>query len=307
MKNYLGYLKAYNKERKKYHYLLNLEPKEYSNFLKKEYKERTGEELNIDSPKKYTEKMQYAKIHLNSNKKSTLSDKYAVREWVANKIGQEYLIPLLGVWDNAYKIDFRKLPKQFVLKLNNGAGTNIIVKDKTKLNKMAAKFRLTKWMHHKFAFAGDIQPHYSQIKSKIIAEEFIEDEAGDLSDYKFLCFDGKPYYVWEDIGRFGKHYRNIYDMEWISQPWTINASIPKTPYNVDKPQNFEEMKKIAGILSEGFSHVRVDLYNVDGKIYFGEMTFTSSGGYSLVVPEEYNYKLGELWNLEYESEKGTDI
>lgn len=129
-----------------------------------------------------------------------------------------------------------------------------------------------------------------------MAEKFTEDSNGKLTDYKFFCFDGNVHFCWIDEGRFSTHYRNVYDLNWNLQPWTQHK-YSNTPYLVDKPQNFEEMIHIAKVLSEGFSHVRVDLYNVDGEIFFGEMTFTNGSGYELIYPEEYNNMLGDLWVL----------
>src|SRR5699024_7088976 len=198
----------------KYMYLRFLPKYKYESFLKKEYKKRVGEDLNIKKPEKYTEKIKYAKLYLNSPLKSDLSDKYKVREWVEEKIGSEYLIPLLGVWDKFSDINFEKLPSKFVLKMNNGSATNIVVKDKEKLDYFKAKIKFMLWMNRNFAFTGDIQPHYADIHPKIIAEKYMEDSTGGLADYKFLCFNGEVYYCWVDVGRFDKHYRNVYDLNW---------------------------------------------------------------------------------------------
>lgn len=137
---------------------------------------------------------------------------------------------------------------------------------------------------------------YKDIKPKIIAEKFINDKNNHLNDYKFLCFDGKVYYCWVDMDRYSNHTRNVYDVNWQLQPWNQNT-FENAEFDIQKPKNYEEMIIIAEKLSRGFSHVRVDLYNVDGKIYFGEMTFTSGNGFSLIYPEEYNLMLGSLWNL----------
>src|SRR5699024_9361647 len=133
-------------------------------------------------------------------------------------------------------------------------------------------------------------------KPKIVAEEFIEDSKGQLYDYRFLCFNGKVYYCWVGLDGENQRYGNIYDLEWNLQSWTFTG-LPNTPFEVSIPENFEEMVSIATKLSKKFSHVRVDLYNVDGKIYFGEMTFTSSAGYRLITPDKYNYKLGNFWDI----------
>src|SRR5699024_10866712 len=168
----------------------------------------------------YTEKMQYAKLYLDTPLRTKLADKYKVRNWVSEKIGDEYLIPLLGVWDSYSEIDFDLLPDKFVLKTNHGASSNLIVKDKSVINHKKERAKFDKWLNKNFAFStGTIQLQYRDIKPKIIAEKYIEDSHGELNDYKFLCFSGEVYYCWIDVGRYSKHYRNVYDMNWNLQPW----------------------------------------------------------------------------------------
>lgn len=282
----------------KHFFLKNMSPDSHILFLKKEYEKRTGEKLDIKNPKKYTEKIQYSKIHLNTSLKTQLSDKYLVRDWVTDKIGSQYLIPLLGVWDSFSEINFEELPNRFVLKTNSGSGTNLIVKNKRQLDYREAQKKFDKWMTTNFAYYGDIQLHYKDIETKIVAEKFIENKDNNLPEYKFLCFNGKVYYCWFIITESGKEYRNVYDLDWNIQPWSINNIYEKYPAPIPKPQNFDKMIEISRILSQDFFHVRVDLYDVEGKIYFGEMTFTSGGGYSLIYPEKYNYLLGDLWDIE---------
>ena len=240
--------------------------------------------------------MQWEKIYDKNPIKTTLTDKYAVREWVEGKIGKDYLIPLIGVWDSFDNIDFDLLPKQFVLKTNHGTGTNLIVKDKYKINMRRAKRMFDDWMKTDYAFTNSLQLHYRDIKRKIIAEKYLETNLGELQDYKFLCFDGKPCFCWVDLGRYSKHTRTVFDMNWKLQPWT-QASYGIANYDIPMPKNFDMMIDIANILSKGFSHVRVDLYNIDGKIYFGEMTFTNGSGLDPIIPKEYDKVLGDYWKL----------
>ena len=145
-----------------------------------------------------------------------------------------------------------------------------------------------------FAYTNLFEMHYSQIDRKIIVEQYIESEKGELQDYKFLCFGGAPKFCWVDLGRYTKHTRTVFDMNWQKQPWTQSKT---TVDNIPKPKNFEKMIEIAAKLSEGFAQVRVDLYNVDGKIYFGEMTFTNGSGFDRIIPAEYDKALGDLWIL----------
>lgn len=267
------------------------------NIVARQYKSISGEKLNWDNLQTYNEKMQLYKLYGSNSNKAKLADKYRVREWVAETIGKEYLIPLLGVWDEFEEIDFSKLPNKFVLKTNHAAGTNIIVSDKANFNKKEAKILFNNWLKVNYAYFSSYQMQYEKIERKIIAEKYIQDSNGELNDYKFLCFNGKVYYCWIDIGRYSDRYRNIYDLDWNLQPWNISP-YGNTPYKIERPENYQEMVKIAQKLCQGFSHVRVDLYNVDGKIYFGEMTFTTTGGFKSIVPEKYNYMLGDLWNLD---------
>lgn len=263
------------------------------------YAKRHGELLNWDNLQTYSEKMQWEKLFDHDERKVVCADKYRVREWVKEKIGEEYLIPLLGVWDRAEDIDFDKLPNQFVLKTNCSSGDVIIVRDKSKLTSNDIKGyrkKLDYYLDMKFGF-NTCELHYNDMIPKIVAEAFISSPGNDLPDYKFLCFDGKPYFCWVDIDRYHGHKRNVYDMNWNLQDWH-QYSYEISKEGVDKPDNFDKMAEIATILSKGFSHVRVDLYDVNGKIYFGEMTFTNSSGFEKIEPKSADYMLGDLWKVD---------
>ena len=261
------------------------------------YEQRIGHKLDWENLSTYTEKMQWEKIYDNNPQKVILADKYLVRQWIMDTIGEEYLIPLLGVWEKFEDIDFDKLPDKFVMKTNHGTGTNYIVKCKNKMNLKDASRTFADWLETDYAYACGFEMHYSKIQPKIIVEKYMETEYGELQDYKFLCFDGKPYFVWVDMGRYSDHTRNVYDLEWNLQPWKqeryglYKEAIPK-------PKNFELMIDLVKKLSEGFSHVRVDMYNVNGKIYFAEMTFTNGSGLDRIIPNEYDQMLGDLWKLD---------
>ncbi|MGX7393438.1 ATP-grasp fold amidoligase family protein [Carnobacterium mobile] len=282
--------------RKSYLYLKNLTPNKYKLNIEEEYKKKTGFDLNLDNPKTYTEKMQWAKLYENTPLKTELTDKHLVREWVKQKIGSEYLIPIYGVWEKFEDIEFDKLPNSFVLKANHASGWNIVVKNKVNFEYNLAKKKFNKWIKKNYAYIYGLQLHYKNIKPLIVCEKYIEDSNGELVDYKFMCFDGKVYYCWVDVGRFEDHRRNVYNTQWELQPW-IQHNYKNTDYTIEKPKNFEKMLEIAEKLCQNFSHVRVDLYNVDDKIYFGEMTFTNGSGYELIYPNKYNYMLGNLWKL----------
>ena len=266
--------------------------------LKKNYYKRTHNKLNLNDPKRFTEKVQWRKIFDNSDIYSLLSDKYAVRKWVEKKIGADHLIPLLGKWDCADDIDFSNLPSRFVLKTNNGSRTNIVIKDKSKVKteEIIKKYRY--WLKFPF-WCVNIEPHYKSIKSCIIAEEFMQEKNGnDIVDYKFYCFNGVPAYCQLITERNNNECIDFFDMEWKHQPFTgLNPKCHNSSKTIDCPVAFSEMKKIAKILSEGFAFVRVDLYQINGKVYFGEMTFSPSGGYGKFTPDKWDYRLGDLWDI----------
>lgn len=263
------------------------------------FENRHGTPLDWSNLQTYSEKMQWEKLFDHDPRKITLSDKYLVRKWVAETIGDAFLIPLVGVWNDVSEIDFSMLPNSFVLKTNCSSGDVIIVRDRDSLSKSTLagyKAKLNYYMNMKFGY-NTCELHYNDIKPKIIAEALIDSGKVDLQDYKFICFDGKAYYCWVDTDRYHGHKRNVYDMNWKLQEWhQYNYSISKE--EIPKPDNFEEMVRIAERLAAGFSHVRVDLYNVNGKIYFGEMTFTNSSGFEKIEPIEADYMLGRLWKVD---------
>ncbi|MDR1326836.1 MAG: glycosyltransferase, partial [Heliobacteriaceae bacterium] len=273
----------------------NRDEKDFPEILKKWYKCRTGKVLNLDNPQTLNEKTQWLKLYDNSPLKTRLADKYLVRDWVKEQIGKEYLIPLLGVWNNFDEINFDKLPEKFVLKANHGCAWNVIVKDKSNFNKAAAKKKFDKWMKRNYAYKAGLELQYKDIPPKIIAEQYITDKNGELNDYKVLCFNGEPKFIWIDMGRFKKRTENIYDIDWNLQPFLLTYENSKEP--VPPPQNLAKMIEFARKLSKDFAMVRVDFYDVDGKLYFGEMTFTSASGVDKFKPAEYDLKLGQMLEL----------
>lgn len=266
--------------------------------LEKMFKKKIGRQLDWNNLQTYCEKMQWEKLFDDNPLKVTLSDKYLVREWVEKRIGKEHLIPLIGKWEKPSEIEFDKLPNKFVLKTNCGSGDVIIIKDKSALRKHDIKVIKSKLQYSINCDFGAVsyELHYSKIKPLIIAEEYIDSGERDLPDYKFLCFGGKAYYCWVDIGRFSNHSRHVYDLSWRFQEWNQLYEIKNI--GLDKPKNFEQMIEIVEKLCQGFSHVRVDLYNVDGKIYFGEMTFTNGSGLDVIHPYDADLKLGNMWKLQ---------
>lgn len=268
----------------------------------KEYFKINHRNINWENPQTYTEKINVSKIFGgNEEIKTKLTDKYEVREWVKEKIGEDYLIPALGVYDDFNDIDFSKLPDKFVIKCTHDSGSTTIC-DKNNMNiKKLEKLYNNYYLKRDFSL-DTYEKHYHNIKHRIIIEQCM---GKAINDYKFLCFNGQPYYCWIDVDRFGNHKRNIYDMNWVLQPFQ-QMTYGNYKNEIKCPKNFKKMIEIAQKLCEGFDHVRVDLYNIDGKIYFGEMTFTNGSGFEIIDPEEWDYKLGKLWKLNIKSNKNKE-
>ncbi len=277
----------------------------YPVYLKDFYFHKTGKQLDLENPQTFNEKIQWLKLYDSTPLKTKLADKYLVRDWVKEKIGEEYLIPLLGVWENFDDIDFDKLPDKFVLKANHGSAWNIIVTDKNSFDKKSAKKNFDKWLRTDYSLKS-FETHYRNIKPLIIAEEYIEADDGDLKDYKFLCFNGEVKYVWVDKDRYKHHKRNLYDINWNLVPEKISENhIYENFSPCAKPYNFEKMLKFANIMSKDFPFVRVDFYENDNKLYFGEMTFTSASGTHIFTPEDFDLKLGNLIHLPENLQKSS--
>lgn len=266
--------------------------------LKDWFYEHTGEALDLDNPQTYNEKIQWMKLNDTTPLKTLLADKYAVRGWVKEKIGEQYLIPLLGAWDKFDDIDFNALPKKFALKCNHGSGYNVIVTDKSKLDLGLLRRRINTWMSEDYAFKSGFELQYSAIPRKIVAEKYIENNDRDLFDYKFWCFDGKVKY----IQFLSERYTNangaqmaFYDRGWNKLNFIV--AHPLDDKTIKKPDNLESMIELAEKLSSGFNYVRVDFYDVNNKIYFGEMTFTPDSGQGKWEPEEMNLTIGRMIKL----------
>ena len=205
------------------------------------------------------------------------------------------MIPLLEVWDKFDDIDFGKLPDQFVLKCNHGSGMNIIVKDKSTLDIDNTREKINKWMHTNYAFSFGLELQYKDINPRIIAEKYMEAEDGELKDYKLLCFNGHVELIWVDSERYSNHKRNFYNLNWDLLPIKYEKYENFEP--CPEPKSLEKMIESAEKLSQGFSVVRVDFYNSNGNIYFGEMTFTSASGTGIIEPKEFDLKLGQMIKL----------
>lgn len=252
--------------------------------------------LNLNKPQYFGEKIQWLKVYGNLEKYTNYVDKYKVRNYVEKSIGPNYLIPLLGVYENANDIDYSALPDKFVLKINNGSGYNLIVNDKNKIDIKKTNKLLNKWLKEDY-YKIKKEPQYKNVERKIICEKYISDSNGQLMDYKFFCFNGKIEFIEVDFNRFDNHTMNFYDVNWKL------LDLKKGNYSnylgeVNKPKNFLKMIDIVNKLSKQFLFVRVDLYNVDGKIYFGELTFTPAGGVTPFKPLEKDLEYSKLINID---------
>lgn len=270
-------------------------------YLKKKYKVFLKKELNLDNPVTFNEKLQWLKLNNRKPEYTTMVDKFEVRKYIEKVLGEDYLIPLLGVWDDPNEINFENLPNQFVLKCNHNSGLGMcICKDKSKLNIKKVKKELKKGIKENYFLRGREWP-YKNVKPRIIAEQYIVDSNGELNDYKFTCFNGNVDNVMICLDRFSgdtKFY--FFNKDW--KLLRINKRGKEAPENfsLPKPQNLEKMFDIAAKLSEGIPFSRIDLYNVDGKIYFGEITFFPDSGFDPNLLEETNLLFGSKINLESE-------
>lgn len=258
---------------------------------------RLGYWPNLCHPKSFNEKLQWMKLHDHNPLFTLYADKYRVREHIAKIIGEQYLIPIHGVYDKAEDIDFDTLPNQFVLKCNHGAGCNVICKDKSELDREEAIRKLNGWMAKDFSHFKR-EYHYASIERKIICEKFMLDkESGELRDYKFFCIGGEVQMIQVDMGRFTQHKRNIYDKYW--NLLDVEISFPRyTECNIDPPKELSEMLKIAETLSKEFLQVRVDLYVINHHVFFGELTFFSGAGFSRYNPRSFEIELGKKLHLQ---------
>ena len=284
--------------KKNYMYYRCLPKEEMAKELCEWYKSVTGEVLNLNNPITFNEKIQWSKLFETNELRTLLSDKFLVRNWVENKIGKNYLIPLYGVYENFEEINFEILPKSFVIKCNHGSGMNIIIDDKNNINLNLIKEKINTWMSIDYSYICGFEMQYHNIKRKIIIEKKLENnDSHDLYDYKFWCFGGKVKYIQFLSERYTNGLKMaFYDINWVKQDFVYN--VPLDDKIIEKPHNLNKMIELSEVLSSGFSYVRVDFYRLNnGDIYFGEMTFTSDSGKSKWSNNAINKELGDLYVL----------
>lgn len=262
-------------------------------YLKLLYYARTGKKLNLKNPKRFNEKIQWIKIYDHDPLYTMLADKYRVKDYIEKKIGAEYIIPTLGVWDSFEEIDFDKLPDQFVLKCNHDSGGLVICKDKSKLDMVKAKEKIEYCLKKNY-FYQNREWAYKNIKRVIIAEKYMEDHiTKDIQDYKFMCFGGKVQCIFVCSERYSGSGLKVtfFDTDWNVLPFERHYM--KSSVAIEKPQNLRKMIALSEKLSEGIRFVRVDLYEINGQVYFGEMTFYPGSGMEEFRPDEWDYTLGD--------------
>ena len=263
-------------------------------YIPLKYRAMTGRHLPMKAPKTYNEKLQWLKLHDRRPEYTTMVDKYSVKEFVSGKIGSEHVVPTLAVWDRVEDIDLGVLPDSFVLKCTHDSGSVAICRDKASFDLAAAKAKLAAGFRKNFYYDSREWP-YKGVKPRIIAEPYL----GELKDYKFFCFDGTPKAMFiatdRDKGREALRF-DFFDMDFVHLPfWNDHLNADQMP---QKPECFEQMKELAAELSEGIPHVRVDFFETDGRVYFGEMTFFHEGGYALFHPDEWDESFGNYIRID---------
>jgi len=272
--------------------------------FRKLYRVRFGREINLEKPQTYNEKLQWLKLYDRNPLYTTMVDKFDVKQYVADRIGEEYIIPTYGVWDSFDEIDFDKLPDQFVLKCTHDSGGLVIVRDKSKFDKNAAKIKIEKCLKKNFYYSGREWP-YKNVKPRIIAEAYLQDgDSPDIRDYKFYCFNGVPRFLYISEGLENHSTARI---SFVTCDWQF-ASYQRSDYAPfeelpEKPERFEDMLKLAAKLSEGIPFLRVDLYQVNGKVYFSELTFFPCSGFMPFKDPQSDIEIGNM--LELPKEKGV--
>lgn len=270
--------------------------------LKLQYRIKCKRKLNLKNPQRYTEKIQWYKLYYRDPVMQQCADKYMVREYVKSKGLESILNELYAVYASPEQINFDDLPNKFVLKLSNGSSTNLLIKDKTTYDLDSVKQTFRDFYKQSEASAGREWVYKTDKKPVIIAEQYLEDpsnENGALRDYKILCFGGIPEYIICVDGRYTDHYCHVvYDTKWVKQNVVIGHSSAAADY--DRPETLEWMLEIAEILSKDFPAARIDLYSIQGKVYFGEITFFPWSGYMKFEPDSFDYVLGEKFDIKTE-------
>ena len=257
-------------------------------YLKLKYRSKTGKKLDFKNPKTYNEKLQWLKLYDRKDIYTTMVDKCEAKKYVAGIIGKEYIIPTIGVYDKFEDIDFKELPKQFVIKCTHDSGGLVICKNKDQLDIDEAREKITDCLKKNYYWRGREWP-YKNVRPRILVEKYMEDKSSKtMRDYKFFCFDGKPeiMYLSEGLENHKTARMSFYDMNM--------HLVDCLEYIPERPKNFEKMKEFSAILSKDIPHLRVDWYEINGKLYFGELTFTTCSGIIPFADENWDRRLGDF-------------
>ncbi|PCI03815.1 MAG: glycosyltransferase [Flavobacteriaceae bacterium] len=273
-----------------------LPPKLYA---KISYEYFTGKKLNLDHPEEFNAKIYWYKVFYHPKILNVLVDKYAVKEFVKQKIGEQYLNETYAVYDKAEDVNFEELPNKFVIKGVHASGYNLIVEDKSTLNIEKVTRLFKKWQRNNQYYRTGQEWAYKDVAPRIMAEKFMDQGDGNnsLIDYKFYCFNGEVKFVEVHLDRVSQHKRGFYDLDFNKLPFRYVSLKKSISEPIDKPSNYDEMIKLSRVLSKDFPFVRVDFYSIQGKTVFGEMTFYPSDGRKDFIPEEYNKIIGDYFTL----------
>ncbi len=262
------------------------------------YEYFTGKKLNLKDPKEFNEKIQWYKVFYQPDILTDLVDKYTVREYVKKKIGEQYLNELFGVYDSVSEVDYEKLPNEFIMKATHGCSYNLIVHDKSKINKFKTRLLFHKWLNTSQYYRTGKEWAYKNIKKRLIAEKLLREEGQpSLIDYKFYCFNGKAKFIALHLDRAQNHKKVFYDTSFNKLPYTNTTREKTVGDDLEKPSTLSEMVILSEKLADKFPFVRVDFYSIKGKIVFGEMTFYPGDGRNDFKPDEYNRIIGDYLTL----------
>lgn len=266
-------------------------------YLKIKYFIKLRERLNLKNPQTFNEKLQWLKINDRKDIYTTMVDKYMVKEYVANIIGEQYIIPTLGIYNTFDEIDFEKLPEKFVIKCTHDSGSTIVCQDKKNFNIKEAKKEINKSLKYNYYYSGREWP-YKNVKPKILVEQYILDnELKELRDYKIFCFNGKAKIFKVDYNRFSEHRANYYDKNLKLLEFGEKICPPEINKKINIPKDIYKMFDLSEIISQKLKFARIDFYYANNKIYFGEITFYPASGFGKFIPSVWDKKLGKLINL----------
>lgn len=278
-------------------------------YLKIVYRANIGKRLSLDNPKTFTEKIQWLKLYDRKPEYVQLVDKAKVRKYIANTIGKKYLIPVLGIYKRFDDIDFTRLPNQFVLKCTHDSGSIILCKNKAKFNLEKAKKKISECLKQNYYYPGREWP-YKYVKPRIICEKYMQDGSNVVpKDYKVYCFHGEPKYIFVLHDKFKEGIKKsgtVYTTDWEMIPCVLDSNYIRNPLKEERPKCLNELLSLSKRLCQGFYQVRIDFYIIRDRIYFSEITLSTSSGLVPIIPASYDTLLGNLVRLPIDYKKGKN-